>query len=180
MDLTDIPDDAYAGEESPPDLDALESPESLLKGGSIREPLLDVVTGLRTATAALRINGTTVDSLSVRHLRPRSNVITTEISVWDDREHDLFCDFVTRYYAKQQRKVAGLDLSDEQLKLLVTIYSGGGIDIPTILKRSSEEVATLFEPLREVGLIGSGGMGGILNGRGYVLVNEELEDEELL
>ncbi|MDB2284459.1 hypothetical protein PM038_04135 [Halorubrum ezzemoulense] len=50
MDLTDIPGDAYDGEESPPDLDALESPDSLLKGGSIRERLLDVVIGLRTPT----------------------------------------------------------------------------------------------------------------------------------
>ena len=50
MDITDIPDDAYAGEESPPDIDELESPESLLKGGPIRERLLDVVTGLRTPT----------------------------------------------------------------------------------------------------------------------------------
>ncbi len=50
MDLTDIPDGAYDGEESPPDLDALESPDSLLKGGSIRERLFDVVVGLRTPT----------------------------------------------------------------------------------------------------------------------------------
>jgi hypothetical protein len=50
MDLTDIPDDAYDGEESPPDLDAFESPDSLLKGGPIRERLLDVVVGLRTPT----------------------------------------------------------------------------------------------------------------------------------
>ncbi|SDY97368.1 DUF7342 family protein [Halopenitus persicus] len=50
MDLTDIPGDAYDGEESPPDLDALESPDLLLKGGSIRERLLNVVVGLRTPT----------------------------------------------------------------------------------------------------------------------------------
>ncbi|MEF8824873.1 MAG: hypothetical protein V5A27_00780 [Halapricum sp.] len=50
MDLTDIPDDAYDREESPPDLDAFESPVSLLKGGAIRERLLDVVVGLRTPT----------------------------------------------------------------------------------------------------------------------------------
>ncbi len=51
MDITDIPEDAYAGHESPPpDLDELESPESLLKGGPIRERLLDVVNGLRTPT----------------------------------------------------------------------------------------------------------------------------------
>jgi hypothetical protein len=50
MDLTDIPDDAYDGDESPPDLDALESPESLLTDAPIRERLLDVVVGLRTPT----------------------------------------------------------------------------------------------------------------------------------
>lgn len=50
MDLTDIPDDAYDGDESPPDLDELESPDSLLKSGPIRERLLDVITGLRTPT----------------------------------------------------------------------------------------------------------------------------------
>ena len=48
MDFTDIPDDAYDGDGSPPDLDDLESPESLLKGGPTRERIFDVVTGLRT------------------------------------------------------------------------------------------------------------------------------------
>jgi predicted ArsR family transcriptional regulator len=48
IDLTDIPDDVYAGEESPLDLNTVESPDSLLKGGSTRERLLDVLVGLRT------------------------------------------------------------------------------------------------------------------------------------
>ena len=50
MDLTDIPDDAYDGEASPPDLDALESPGSLLTGESTRERLLDTVTAIRSPT----------------------------------------------------------------------------------------------------------------------------------
>lgn len=51
MDTTDIPDDAYADDESPPpNLADLESPDSLLKSGPIRERLLDVVIGLRTPT----------------------------------------------------------------------------------------------------------------------------------
>ncbi|CCQ34916.1 hypothetical protein HLRTI_002325 [Halorhabdus tiamatea SARL4B] len=50
MDITDIPDDAYAGDESPPDHSDLESPESLLTGGPIRERLLDSITGLRSPT----------------------------------------------------------------------------------------------------------------------------------
>jgi hypothetical protein len=55
MDITDIPDDAYTGDESPPDSDELESPESLLTGGPIRERVLDVVTGLRTPTKVSNI-----------------------------------------------------------------------------------------------------------------------------
>ncbi|MDB2276591.1 hypothetical protein PM022_19120, partial [Halorubrum ezzemoulense] len=50
MDLTDIPDDAYGGEESPSELDELKSPDTLLRDGPIRERLLDVVVGLRTPT----------------------------------------------------------------------------------------------------------------------------------
>ncbi|WP_080505184.1 DUF7342 family protein [Halorubrum aethiopicum] len=50
MEITDIPDDAYGTQESAPDLDELESAESLLKGGPIRKRLLDVVVALRTPT----------------------------------------------------------------------------------------------------------------------------------
>lgn len=55
MDITDIPDDAYAGDESPPDFDDIESPDSLVRGGPIRERLLDVITGLRTPTKVSHI-----------------------------------------------------------------------------------------------------------------------------
>lgn len=49
MELTDIPDDAYDGEESPPDFEARSSIESLTDA-PIRERLLDVVVGVRTPT----------------------------------------------------------------------------------------------------------------------------------
>ena len=50
MDFTDIPDDAYGDQESTPDLDELESVESLLRDGPIRERLLDVLVTLCTPT----------------------------------------------------------------------------------------------------------------------------------
>jgi hypothetical protein len=50
MDVTDIPEEAHDGAESPPDLTELESPAALLKDGPTRERLLDVITGPRTAT----------------------------------------------------------------------------------------------------------------------------------
>ena len=50
MDLTDIPEAAYDGDESPPDLDGFESPDALLTEGPIRERLLDSIVALRTPT----------------------------------------------------------------------------------------------------------------------------------
>jgi predicted ArsR family transcriptional regulator len=55
MDLTDVPEDAYTGEESPPDLDALESVDSVFENGPIRERLLDVIVGLRAPTRVAAI-----------------------------------------------------------------------------------------------------------------------------
>jgi hypothetical protein len=50
MDLTDTPTGMPDDDEEPPDFDAWESPEELLKGGSTRERLLDVVMQLREPT----------------------------------------------------------------------------------------------------------------------------------
>lgn len=47
---TEPSDDAYAGDESPLDLNELESPDSLFTGGPIRDRLLDIVTGIRVPT----------------------------------------------------------------------------------------------------------------------------------
>ncbi len=48
MSFTEIPDDAYDGDEPIPDFDEWDSPDSLFNEGPIRERLLDVVVGIRT------------------------------------------------------------------------------------------------------------------------------------
>ena len=55
MDLTDIPDDAYTGDEQAPDLDELETPDSFFTEGPVRERLLDVITGIRDPTKVAEI-----------------------------------------------------------------------------------------------------------------------------
>lgn len=52
MDLTDIPGDAYANNKSSPDPNASESPDVLLKSGSIRERLLNIDTVVRLRVPA--------------------------------------------------------------------------------------------------------------------------------
>jgi predicted ArsR family transcriptional regulator len=55
MNFTDTPDDLPAPDEEPPDFDALDSPEEVLKGGPTRERVLDVVLQLREPTAVSTI-----------------------------------------------------------------------------------------------------------------------------
>mgnify|MGYP002760408527 CR=1 FL=1 len=131
-------------------------------------------------TSQRTINGTTVDTLAVQHLDPPATVLTTEFSVWDDREHELFTQFLRRYYRKQQRELAAIDLSADQLELLVTLYSAvGDLDIESILQRSTGEITELFGPLRDAELISGGGIGSMLTGRGYMLVRERIADDRL-
>lgn len=55
MDMTDTPDGMPGEDEEPPDFDTWESPEDLLKGGSTRERMLDVVMQLREPTKVSEI-----------------------------------------------------------------------------------------------------------------------------
>lgn len=50
MDLTDTSDDVRGLDESSPDFDEWDSPEEIVKGGPIRERLLDVIVQLREPT----------------------------------------------------------------------------------------------------------------------------------
>ncbi len=50
MDLTEPSDDIPAPDEQPPDFDAWDDPEAVVRGGPIRERLLDVVMQLREPT----------------------------------------------------------------------------------------------------------------------------------
>ena len=52
------------------------------------------------------INGTAVESLSIRHVRPPAAAATTEVSLWDDAAHDRLAGIVGDYYRTQREAVA--------------------------------------------------------------------------
>lgn len=55
MDLTETPDDLPSTDEAPPDFSVWESPDTVLKGGPIRERLLDVILQFREPTKVATI-----------------------------------------------------------------------------------------------------------------------------
>ena len=126
------------------------------------------------------VDGAPVESLSIRHLQPPASAMTTELSAWDDADHDRLTEVVSNYYRQQREAVGELEPTDQQLELLVRLYSlGGEIDPSAMLSRSPAELAELFDPLREAGLISKGDTGVFLTGRGYLLVNERMDDETM-
>ena len=126
------------------------------------------------------INGTAVESLSIRHVRPPAAAATTEVSLWDDAAHDRLAGIVGDYYRTQREAVAELEPTEPQLELLVRLYSlGGEMDPSEMLSKSAAELAALFDPLREVDLLRKGETGVFLTGRGYLLVNETMDDETM-
>lgn len=126
------------------------------------------------------INGRTVESLSIRHVQPPAAAVTTAVSVWDDAAHDRLREVVADYYRRQRDAIDDLSLSGPQLELLVRCYSmGGELDPSAMLSKSTAELTELFEPLRAAGLLRKGDTGVFLTGRGYLVVNEEIDDETM-
>jgi helix-turn-helix protein len=126
------------------------------------------------------INGEPVESLVVRHIDPPANAVTTKLSLWDDAAHDRLTTVVTDYYRQHREAVAELELSTQQLEILVTAYSAGReFDPATVLPKAADDIAALFEPLRRADLLRRGDTGVFLTGRGHMVVNERVDDKTM-
>ena len=126
------------------------------------------------------INGEPVESLVVRHIDPPANAVTTKLSLWDADAHDRLTTVVTDYYRQHREAVAELELSTQQLEILVTAYSAGReFDPATVLPKATDDIAELFEPLRRADLLRTGDTGVFLTGRGHMVVNERVDDKTM-
>jgi len=126
------------------------------------------------------INGAPVESLSIRHINPPANAVMTKLSLWDDAAHERLTEIVTDYYRQQRAAVEQLELSTAQLEILVAAYSAGReFDPATVLPKTADDIAELFEPLRRADLLREGDTGVFLTGRGHMVVNEQVDDETM-
>lgn len=126
------------------------------------------------------INGTPVESLVIRHIDPPASAVTTTLSLWDDAAHARLTEIVTTYYRQQRAAIEQLTLSTTQLEILVAAYSAGReFDPASVLPKSADDIAALFEPLRDADLLREGDTGVFLTGRGHMVVNETLDDKTM-
>jgi helix-turn-helix protein len=126
------------------------------------------------------INGEPVESLVLRHIDPPADAVTTKVSLWDADAHDRLTTVVTDYYRQHREAVAELELSTQQLEVLVTAYSAGReFDPASMLPKAADDIAAIFDPLRRADLLREGDTGVFLTGRGHMVVNETLDDETM-
>lgn len=126
------------------------------------------------------INDTPVESLVIRHIDPPANAVTTNLSLWDDTAHARLTELVTTYYRQQRAAIEQLRLSTPQLEILVAAYSAGReFDPASVLPKSADDIAALFQPLRDADLLREGDTGVFLTGRGHMVVNETLDDDTM-
>lgn len=121
------------------------------------------------------IDGTPRPTLSITHA-PETGAITSLVSVPSERTLGVLGRFIKLEYAEVMEEVRGLDLTDEELKILVSLYSAGGeASISTIVTGDATQTSMVLETLREGGLVADGETATALTPKGRMVVNTYLE-----
>lgn len=117
------------------------------------------------------VAGTSRPTLSITHA-PETGAITSLVSVGSDRTLSVLGRYVKLEYAEVMEDVRELDLTDEELEILVSLYSAGGeASISTLVTGDATQTSMILEELREGGLVADGETATALTPKGQMIVN---------
>lgn len=121
------------------------------------------------------IGGTPRPTLSITHA-PETGAITSLVSVPSEHTLGVLGRFIKLEYAEVMEDVRDLHLTDEELEILVSLYSAGGeASISTIVTDDATQASMVLETLREGGLVADGETTTALTPKGRMVVNTYLE-----
>jgi helix-turn-helix protein len=122
------------------------------------------------------IHGTTQSVLAVRHM-PNGQALTTLAATKSARKMSILGRYLRLEYSDLMAEVEEVDLSQDQIRTLVTIYSTGEeVSLPAVLDMESSQVTMVLNDLDDAGLVVDGREGPQLTPRGRVVVSNHLED----
>ncbi|MGZ0746950.1 CheF family chemotaxis protein [Haloparvum sp. AD34] len=121
------------------------------------------------------IDGAPRPTLSITHT-PETGAVTSLVSVPSERTLGVLGRFIKLEYAEVMEDVRDLDLTDEELEILVSLYSAGGeASISTIVTGDATQTSMVLETLRNGGLVADGETATALTPKGRMVVNTYLE-----
>ncbi|GAB3697405.1 CheF family chemotaxis protein [Halorubrum pallidum] len=119
--------------------------------------------------------GTRRPALVFRHV-PDTQTVTSIATVPDGRTLNILGRYIKLEYDEVREDVEAFDPTEEQMEILVSIYSAGGeANIADVVTGDVAQTSMILETLREESLVVDGDSGAALTRKGKMIVTSYLE-----
>ncbi len=121
------------------------------------------------------IGGSKHPALVFRHV-PDAQTLTSITTVPDSRTLNVLGRYIKLEYAEVREEVETLDPTDDELEILVSIYSAGGeASVADVVTGDATRTSMILDSLREDGLVADAETGTTLTRKGRIVVTRYLE-----
>lgn len=144
------------------------------------DPLAITVTSVSHFERVVReVRGTSRPLLSVRHV-DAGETVTTEIGLTSERKMNVLGRYLRTEYSQLKEELADVSLSEEEIEVLVGLYSGASEgNLAAMLGVDASRVTYLLNSLVEKGLLDESSDGMVLSPTGTLAVGEHIETVNL-
>ena len=121
------------------------------------------------------LNGTKRPALVFRHVTD-GRTVSSIATVPNERALNVLGRYIKLEYDDVLEELESFDPTEEQLEVLVSIYSAGGeADVADVLTGDVTQTSMILDALREENLVADGESGATLTRKGQTVVNSYLE-----
>ncbi|QWC18402.1 CheF family chemotaxis protein [Halorubrum sp. 2020YC2] len=122
------------------------------------------------------LGGTKRPALVFRHVDGDDRTVTSITTVPNERALNILGRYIKIEYDEAMEDLDSFDPTEEQLEILVSIYSAGGeANIADIVTGDVAQTSMILDTLREAGLVADGESGTTLTRKGQMIVSSYLE-----
>lgn len=122
------------------------------------------------------LDGETRPALSVRHV-PGTTALVSVVALPSERVMNLLGRYFRLEYSDIVEGLSDISLTDDEVQVLVAIYSAGeGVDPLNVVSADASQTTMVLNGLREKELIADSDVGTVLTPKGRVVVNSRLEE----
>ncbi len=151
------------------------SPGSIGFVGSGEPFSVDLSTVIDYDRTSRTLAGKRRPALVFRHV-PEDRTVTSIVTVPDERTLNVLGRYIRLEYEEVRTEVEELDPTEDELEVLVAIYTAGGeASVSQVVTGDATRTSMILDSLRESGLVVDGEAGATLTRKGRMVVTTYLE-----